>query len=54
MLDSGQGEHPAGVDGQHAQRPAQVGTSGHAGLKIWISFSEMFLKFLFGSFWFNT
>jgi len=30
MLDGGQGEHPARVDWQHTQFPAQVGPSGHA------------------------
>ena len=25
VLDSGEGEHPAGVGGEHAQLPAQVG-----------------------------
>ena len=32
MLDGGQREHPAGVDWQHTQLPAQVGPSGHTRL----------------------
>ena len=32
MLDGSEGEHPAGVGGEHAQAPAQVGPLSYAGL----------------------
>ena len=32
MLDGGEGEHPAGVRGEHAQAPAQVGPLTYTGL----------------------
>ena len=37
VLDSSEGEHPAGVGGEHAQAPAQVGPLCYAGLnrKYW-------------------
>ena len=32
VLDGGEGEHPAGVGGEHAQAPAQVGPLCYTGL----------------------